>query len=234
MKIEKICQSIDKKHQELGHTLGWRFINSSSDTIKENSGICLITLNPSGNTFEKSICVLKNKKNAYLDESWGNKDVGKDKLQIQIQHLFNEIHTRTNTYENNEILIRNSFMAHFVPFRSNTFDELHNKNLSVEFSKQIWRQILNSENFKFSIIICIAKEHFEFVNEILLEKYELNITKELNTGWGAYKAIINQYSIENRKLKIIYLQHLSRFSIFNRKENKGKPEIERIFNYLLK
>lgn len=222
-----------KKYQELGHSLGWRFINSSINTVEKNSGICLITLNPSGNIFHNSICSLKNKENAYLDEKWGNKDSGKDRLQIQIQHLFHEIHRRTSTYENTEELMRDSFMAHFVPFRSNTFDKLHNKNLSVEFSKQLWTQMIRSENFKFSIIICIAKDHFDIINEILKEEYTLNATKKFNTGWGNYKSTIKQYSMNNRKIKIIYLQHLSRFSIFDRKENKGKPEIERIFNYLL-
>jgi len=234
MELENISQSIDEKYKDLKHTLGWRFINSSKNTIQNNSGICMVTLNPSGDIFEESICALDDSKNAYLDENWENRGVGKDKLQIQIQYMFNEIHQRTNTYENHKELMRNSFMAHFIPFRSPTFDLLHNQKLSVDFSKKLWKQIFKSPSFNFSTIICIGREQFEVLEELLMNSYSFNNSKEIKTGWGNYKSVINEYSNNRKKVKLVYLQHLSRFSIFNRKENKGKEEIKILFDYIMK
>jgi hypothetical protein len=142
--IKKICKSIENKHNELGHKLGWRFINSSINTYIDNSGICILTLNPGGSKFEKSICALQNGKNAYLDESWNNQAPGKDKLQVQIKFLFKEINKRLKKYESSEELMRNSLFAHFIPFRSQRFSKLHKKNDSIEFSENLWSNIVNS------------------------------------------------------------------------------------------
>ncbi len=233
--IESTCKSIETAYHSLGHQLGWRFINSSINTVHHHSGICMITLNPSGSYYQESVCHLTENKNAYLDESWGNRSVGQDKLQLQIQYMFEELHKRISTYETSEDMMRNSLMAHFIPFRSNVYDDLVNKKQSVEFSTNLWRSYINSERFSFSTIICIGKVQFDAINSILQTSngYHLTNTKNLSTGWGVYQAEVKEYVKNEKQLKVVYLQHLSRFSIFNRKENKGKNEIKELFDYII-
>ena len=232
MKInpDTICKKITNAYVSLNHSLGWRFINSSKNTLSKNSGIALITLNPGGDKYEKPICSLEENNNAYLDENWTIYAKGQDPLQKQIQYLFQEIHKRTLKYDSSENLIRNSFMAHFVPFRSPNFDSLHSKKESVEFSMSLWKEIINSENFNFSLIICIGKEQFEKFEKIFntYKNYELIKTEMVPTGWGNYQSIINRYKKDGEIITLVYLQHLSRFRIFNR-EN-GKEQVNLLLN----
>ena len=34
--------------------------------------------------------------------------------------------------------MRDSFMAHFIPYSSNSFDDLNNKKHTINLSKKIW------------------------------------------------------------------------------------------------
>lgn len=52
----------------------------------------------------------------------------------------------------------------------------------------------------------------------------------LSTGWGNYKSEITTFSYGTKNFKLVYLQHLSRFKIFNRKE--GQDAIDKLINYI--
>ncbi|MFT6064419.1 MAG: hypothetical protein ACJAYY_000268 [Paraglaciecola sp.] len=230
--LNQIENTIIENEKILNHKIGWRFINSSSETIQNNSGIGIITLNPGGKTYEQPVFALSNRKNAYLDEKWGNFSIGQDPLQIQIKALFREINKRWSYNSDYKELMRDSFMAHLIPYRSNSYDSLSNKKETVLLSKNIWTSFIDSKFFNFKIIICIGKKQFEMLVEILTNEsnYEKIDSKLLSTGWGNYQSEISTFSNKTKKFKLVYLQHLSRFKIFNRKE--GQESIKKLIDYI--
>lgn len=227
--FENICQEIQKKYEELGHNLGWSFLTTSKNTIKKNSSIALITLNPGGE--EKSEPVMRSFEdgNAYLNEEWKkNLGVGKAPLQIQIQYLFKHLTIKHPRYNNFENLMNDTLMGYFIPFRSPTIKELINSKLSRKFSHHLWSRLLIEVDL--SLIICIDKNTFFDINEIFHETkgFKLAEKKEFNTGWGNIKAELTRYNGEKKDLTIARLPHLSRYKIFNRE--KSQAEIEIIIN----
>jgi hypothetical protein len=230
--LNKIENTIIENEKLLNHKIGWRFINSSLETIQNNSGIAIITLNPGGKIYKQPVFTLKNRKNAYLDEKWGDFSRGQDPLQIQIKSLFKEINKRWSYNSDYQELMRDSFMAHLIPYRSNSFEDLSNKKETIILSKTIWTSFIDSKFFDFKIIICIGKKQFDILEEILTNEsnYEKVNSKLLSTGWGNYKSEISTFANNNKKFKLVYLQHLSRFKIFNRKE--GQESIKKLIDYI--
>ncbi|GGG88589.1 hypothetical protein GCM10011416_01080 [Polaribacter pacificus] len=230
--LSEIENIIIKNERLLSHRIGWRFINSSIETVLDNSGIAIITLNPGGNIYEQPVFALNNRKNAYLDENWGDFPKGQDPIQIQIKALFKEINKRWSYNSDYKELIRDSFMAHLIPYRSNSYDDLSNKKETIFLSKYIWSSFINSKFFDFKIIICIGKIQFEILEEILTNEtnFEKLDSKLISTGWGNYKSEIITFSNITKKFKLVYLQHLSRFKIFNRKE--GEDSVKKLIDYI--
>jgi hypothetical protein len=233
-KLSQIKNTIIKNEELLNHKIGWRFINSSIETIQKNSGIGIITLNPGGKKYEQPVFALNNRKNAYLDENWGNFSKGQDPLQIQIKALFKEINKRWSYNSDYKELMRDSFMAHLIPYRSNSYDDLSNKKATIFISKEIWTSFVNSKFFDFKIIICIGKKQFKILEEILTNEtnFEKMNSKLISTGWGNYQSEISTFSNSTKKFKLVYLQHLSRFKIFNRKE--GEESVKKLIDYITK
>jgi hypothetical protein len=231
--VSQIESIIIKNEKLLDHKLGWRFINSSKETIQKNSGIGIITLNPGGKIFEKPVFSLNKGKNAYLDENWGDFNIGEDPLQIQIKALFEEINKRILYSSDFKDLMRASFMAHFIPYRSHSYDDLKNKRETLILSKNIWVSFIGSKLFNFKILICIGKKQFEILEEILMGNSNFMKIKSnfILTGWGNYQSEISTFSDNKNTFKLVYLQHLSRFKIFNRRE--GQENINELINYIV-
>jgi len=55
-------------------------------------------------------------------------------------------------------------------------------------------------------------------------------SKLISTGRGNYQYEISTFSNNTKDFKLAYLQHLSRFKIFNRKEEE--EDIKKLFDYI--
>ena len=212
------------------YSYGWRLLTTSKKTLRENSNIFLITLNPGGdgNNIEGQSVESCENGNAYIYESWKGKE-GQSKLQLQFQSVFKVISEKIN-YPNYEKLLESSVCGYYVPFRSPTWEKLEHKSKSVEIANEIWTSIISQNKPK--IIITIDKITGKNIKKIL-EKLNYNYLDktEFSTGWGNYKAEISRYKKETENLCILRLPHLSRFSIFNRE--KSKVEIDTMFDHLI-
>jgi len=197
---------------------GWRFLLTSKKTLEKNNGILLITLNPGGDANRpdhpsdscENGC-------AYLEEPWKGKPKGTSPLQKQIQCLFREIANRLD--KDCKEVLEASVCGYFIPFRSPAFDALAEKDRCIDFSKDLWRNILSK--LKFRVIFCIDRETYKNIREIFISmQYSEAQPSEEPTGWGNYRASITHFEKGNQKVTLVRFPHLSRFSIFDRKESK--------------
>ncbi len=108
---------------------------------------------------------------------------------------------------------------------------LKEKKLCIEFSKNIWKNILSAGQFK--VIICIDRVTYNNIDKILGEMDSIKIKEsEFDTGWGNYKATVSKYKTDKGVVTLARLPHLSRFSIFGRDE--GKKNISKLMSAIFK
>ena len=230
--FDDCVSKIESAYKDLGHKLGWRFLSCPKANFNVDQKIALITLNPGGDEDDSDEYPQKSSENgsAYVVESWGGKPAGKEGLQKQARCLFKGLALRLDMKSLKDELLHQSLSAHFIPFRSPNFAELHNKSRSLEFSKELWTTILDTIYPK--LIIVIGREVFDRFSEILREQNNCPINSyKMPTGWGKdkkeIKADISEYS---DGIVVCQLPHLSRFSIFDR----GKPEPDKILDQITK
>ena len=226
--FQDIVHQIENFHQEHGYNLGWRFLTCSKTVLKSNPKIAFITLNPGGSKIRHDHPSPSCEKGSpYLDESWGGKKRGESKLQIQVQKMFGKIHEKVNYPGSERELIESTLSGHFVPFRSPSLKKLKYKKEVFAFGEKIWSEILASVQPR--LFVCINTETRERLRKIIENVYKLPERKSYKprTGWGDYTAEIIEFG-DNAQIKLLWLPHLSRFTLFTREASE--KEIENIFS----
>jgi len=210
---------INIEYQKHSYSLGWRFLACSKNRIEQNNGIFLVSLNPAGckipidHPFESS-----ENGNSYLIESWDGKASGKAPLQIQIQQLFNEIGAVIGQDQNS--IINNALVGHFIPFRSPRRSELENKADAYELGYAIWNKII-SHNIP-EVIICIDTSVPVSLEKLLLDKgYNKVKHTKYNPNWEPIRIHVKKYRYGDNVISLIQFPHPSTFKIFNRLLSKS-------------
>ena len=102
-------------------------------------------------------------------------------------------------------------MAYFIPFRTPEISKLPAKKASIEFSLNLWSEILSFIQPK--LILCLGKEVSQNVKKIYADQsYKSSIEK---LKWGDITGEVFKYE---GGLRVLGFPHLSRFRIFNRPE----------------
>jgi len=109
--------------------------------------------------------------------------------------------------------------VYFVPFRSQSWDDLPYKPDSIEFGLRIWRDVL--KRVAVHTIIAFGKEISPHMIDIL---DGARIEARHSAGWGT--EIIDKYRFGPRG-RLIVLSHLSHFKLFS------KPQSEAAFRFAL-
>lgn len=217
--FEESIESIEKESKINPNKLGWRFLLTSKKTLEKNNGILLLTLNPGGSENRKDhpSDSFEND-SAYFVEIWKKgKPAGASPLQIQIKRLFKEIASRLG--KDCKEILEASVCGYFIPFRSQSFDSLKEKDTCIRVSKNLWKNILSE--IKFQLILSIDRETYDNIKQILLSlKYCEVQSSEQPTGWGNYKASITYFEKGDEKVTFVRFPHLSRFSIFGREKSE--------------
>ncbi len=214
-------------YQDHDYELGWRFLTCSKAVLKNDPKIAFITLNPGGGSIPdnhpSSSC---EKGSPYLDESWGGREPGKGKLQIQIQKMFGKLREKTNYSGTTREFMESTLSGHFVPFRSPNLDDLKNKKEAFDFGERIWLEIL--ETVRPKLFICIDKKTAKRVRKIIATTYDLpkGEVRQLQTGWGNTTADIVEFG-NSSGTRLLRLPHLSRFTLFT--SEKSKKSVDNIF-----
>lgn len=235
-KIDKqsISDSIDQMRDQLGYTLGSALSYNSFDNIHSPGyPIAFIGLNPGGNKYDKPSIESENGKCAYYYENWTAKGENKktppdekelDPLQRQIIKLYTRL-AEIFGCDYKELMDK-SIMANLVPFRSPTWNSLPNQNAALEFSSQLWGDIVKQTRVK--VIICMSVVVFYELDKILRGLGNTSIpekSKSESTGWGRTQYQVEKYMADGESILLIRIPHLSRYKLFNSEKCKSAIDV---------
>lgn len=208
---------IQVAYDDLSHELGWRFLYTPARMLSEDTQLVFLGLNPGGVRYVAPVASVE-EGNAYRVERWGKGDQ-LNGLQVQIRMLYEKLSERLHQ-EPTPVLMDRTLAANFCPFRSPSWDRLHNRIGSVEFSKHLWFQLF--QHLSPSVIICLTDLPFVYIGEVLLSKgfKEKSASREL-VGWGNVTYSTSMYDeMGNERVMMVRLPHLSRYKVFGRRESQ--------------
>lgn len=190
------AELIGRKYRELGHTRGWRFLTCPEQNI-ETASIALVTVNPGGDCDDGSgWCVEKG--SAYVVEDWPSRQ---RLLQEQVRRMFCAMGEDINS----------ALSGYLVPFRSPTWKDLPYKKPSLEFGKDLWREVFEVSLAKIVIAFGIdAGAHL--VDVLQGKKIDSFPLRWKNISMSLYQCSHNRV--------LLVLPHLSRYKIFSKENSR--------------
>ncbi|MEO8936767.1 MAG: hypothetical protein ABI277_06575 [Burkholderiaceae bacterium] len=207
--------AIDEAYARLGHTLGWRFLYGPSAVLDGPVDIALVTLNPGGDTetdaHPRASC---EHGLAFVVERWGRALSGEAKLQRQFQGLFAALAAQPTFDGDAAALMARSALASLIPFRSSTFVRLASRAESIAFGRALWATLLPRLDPR--LIVVLGREAQAALRCLLPRVLGLVATERTSypTGWGTIEAEIDEYAAGGRIVRLLYLPHLSRYTLF--------------------
>jgi hypothetical protein len=192
-------QDIEREYQRLGLKKGWRFMTCPKENLNRAS-VALIDTHPGGTVPHGSKWSCE-EGSAYEIESWDGHPVGSAALQVQVQKMCKRL----------SISPSELFSAHFVPFRSPSWQEMPRKKEVLAFSCRLWAWFL--PRMRANKVICIGTLARE---EVVKLSGMISEIKKFESGWG--KQFIYRYKTNDDRF-IFGLPHLSRFKLFSREES---------------
>jgi hypothetical protein len=199
--FDECVASIKQEYIRLGHSLGWRFLNTPKRTLNPSADVALLSCNPGGDyidpTHGRESC---ESGSAYVHEDWGAAP-GTAPLQRQVQLMFDWIDRDPDTM----------LTAYFIPFRSPSFELLPAKQASFDFSVGLWTHITHEVRPR--LIVCLGREPERGLRKVFGSP--TRVPEEYSVGWGAYTASVTRYP----DVTVLRFPHLSRFAIFGRQQS---------------
>jgi hypothetical protein len=217
--FEQCVQEIETSYIELGHRLGWRFLSVGKVVLNGPAEIALITLNPGGNEIPPDHPTASCESGvSYLVESWDGAPPGQSKLQKQVQGLFRLLVDTLRYHGTYQQLMVQTLIGYFVPFRSPRLADLARQRESIEFGHRLWRKLLPAISPK--LIICLGRDVQAELRTLLpiATDSQLITSTTYPTGWGEYTAEIDEFQWNNNKTSLLYLPHLSTWTLFTSKK----------------
>ncbi|MFL4470018.1 uracil-DNA glycosylase family protein [Tateyamaria armeniaca] len=200
-KVQHLEARIEAAYQKTENRLGWRFLYSPA-CVLSGAKVAFVGLNPGGSEApdDHAEFAMANG-SAYRGESWTNQPEGRSRLQLQVLRLFEQLRVQPE-----DVLAGN-----LVPFRSPTWSELRDKRFSMQFGRELWSDVL--ERTSPSLIVCMGRQATTELSGVVRAENEVSMP----VGWGNVKASRADYPSGT----IVGLPHLSRFSIFGRRESES-------------
>jgi hypothetical protein len=227
--FDECVADIERAYNDLGHTLGWRFIGVSKGVLRAPVRIALIGLHPGGDyeppEHPRASC---ESGNWFMTESWINETPGDRKLQRQVRLMFERIAEEVDYSGNSDDLINESLVSNFIPFRSPSFRLLPRKAESLRFARRFWSKLLPI--IRPELIVCLdtcTREALTALVPKCLGHQSLRVSK-MPIGWGNYKASLHDFGDDVTRMRLLYLPHPSRYAIFGRQ--KSAMEVKAIFD----
>jgi hypothetical protein len=216
--FETSVASIEDAYEDLGHTLGWRFLTAPKATLAADVNMAFITLNPGGDRespdHSRASC---ESGNAYLSETWPGSARGTAPLQRQVQMLFTQLIAQFGEKRSlNDFLNTEVMSGYFIPFRSRSIAELPRRKESAQFASRLWSTIFASWMPK--CILTMDTDTYHAMGTMLSSRPNVRTTdfQSFPTGWGDLKAESAQLTglRKDGPVTIARLPHLSRFRLF--------------------
>lgn len=222
--FEELRDRIADGHDRLGHTLGWRFLATSAETLSPDTSLAFVGLNPGGRVYEPPVASVETG-NAYRIERWGARG-GPNALQVQVGRLYAQLAAKLD--EPPERLMDATLTANFCPFRSPSWESLVNPADSVAFSRALWTDLLSIARPR--AVVCLGGETASQLGAVL-QRRGMTLSRPVKScpaAWGAVTVGLAPYQDSNGQTLLVRLPHLSRFGIFGR--DKSQPAIDQLID----
>ena len=229
--FDSLCADIETAYTKLGHTLGWRFLMGPQATLSDKTKLALITLNPGGDVEPPNHPRTSVETgNAYFVEQWRNTPAGHDPLQVQVQALMADLHTRLgNGGPVRQFADTSVLCAYYVPFRSPRFQDLPRKHETLAFSRNLWSQILSS--LSLNCIVTIDRETYSAMVGLAISGNARVERQSFESGWGNYCFEASRcHTADGRTVMVARFPHLSTFKVFSR--SACVPYIQTFLDYV--
>ncbi len=213
--FEELVLEIEQEYSRLGHSLGWRFLNVSRRILEAPVSIALVTINPAGNEIPTDHPAASCETgSSFLIEKWDDYAIGQAPLQVQVQLLFKAIALEIGYCQGANSLLEESLISQFVPFRSPRFEVLPRKTESLEFARSLWRRILPAVAPR--LIVCLGRDVQHELRKLIPKamRAHYQTTDTFPTGWGRYTADVSSFAARDGSIRLLYLPHLSTWSLF--------------------
>lgn len=191
---------IANKYQQLGHTMGWRFLSCPEKNI-DTASIALVTINPGGACFEEPKWSVE-EGSAYRVEPWKGCDPGKETLQQQVIRMFQIM----------DVMPDKVLSGYLVPFRSQDWNKLRKKSESIQFGIDLWREVFKRANPR--TVLAFGKGITPFMIKLLCATFHANHCAH----WGQQTIDVYRFGSNQR---LVVLPHLSRFRLFSRPQSES-------------
>jgi len=226
--FDECVHLIESAYRRLGHGLGWRFLNVSKNVLNAPVKIAFITINPGGEVIPSDHPDASCENGlSHLVESWEGLPPGQSTLQLQVQGLFRALAQGLKFHGPFEDLMAGSLISQFIPFRSPTISALPRKEESIEFGRSLWGRILPVVSP--TLIVCLGREVQRELRTLIQNSMDASekSSRSYETGWGQYKADLDEYNSPHGPVRLLYLPHLSRYQLFG--NPKCSPNIQILF-----
>ncbi|NOW48709.1 hypothetical protein FHW96_004899 [Novosphingobium sp. SG751A] len=195
-------------YEASGNDLGWRFLYSPASVLN-GADVAFVGLNPGGSEPQPAI-FSTDAGSAYCCESWAGAESGKSPLQKQVQAIFARL----------GVAPENVLAGNFIPFRSRDWRSLKQPVQSLEFGREIWRDVLSTARPR--VVITMAG----LVTKEMAAILGIKAIQKLPIGWGSVSASRG----EANGVTLIGLPHLSRYRVMGRPESQAS--VDRLFEGL--
>lgn len=218
--LETIAAGIGKEYEELGHTLGWRFLYGPARTLHWAGKLLLLGLNPGGNYHVAPRCSVE-AGNAYRVERWG-RDGSLNPLQTQVGHLFEHLAAATRDAHPHQ-LMDDTATANFCPFRSPNWKLLQQRKASIDFSHRLWSKLIREATP--AVSLCIGHQTGHYFRRVYHNAgWRLKSSTAWPTGWGGARVRMNTFDGDGDESVVISLPHLSRYQFLGRPQGESAAQ----------
>lgn len=217
--LEQAAIKISDAYSALGHGQGWSFLYTPGKTLYKGAKFLFMGLNPGGEDTQEDISLTTEAGNAYHPdvEKWLKN--GPSPLQLQIVSFYSLLADRMN-YPDARRLMDESLAANFCPFRSKSWVELKERDKSISFCEELWKELLLSTQI--STIVCMSLVVRKHMSSLIVEAGGKFLREgSQRVEWGNVIYSVSQFLIADRNITLVCLPHLSRYRIFGREKSNN-------------
>jgi hypothetical protein len=213
--FDSLIERIERAYDDLEHRLGWRFLYTPRRTLDAPRRLLFVGTNPGGSSYEAPQPSVETG-NAYRVEThWGSGS----QHQSQVRRLYEELARRLER-DDTEPLMDETLVSNFCPFRSPSWDALVNRERSVAFSQELWRDVWHRVlgPVERPVMICNGIQARRLFRPVLERPGArlIGAPERGLVGWGQQTYELAEYDTA----VVVTLPHLSRFAIFGRPESQ--------------
>jgi hypothetical protein len=196
--MNSFYREIDAEYDRLGYNNGWSFLATPERTLRD-AAVAFVGLNPGGGGPQDDYeygRLWDFPGNAYFDEKWGPGGT-ETAIQGQIRAWHELLGLKPDE----------SLCAHFIPFRSPTWESLDHKPDALAFAEKLWQWVFDISPA--TLFVTMGKKPASHLAALL----EGTHVAQLPTGWG--KQMIDVWDTPSGR-RIVGMPHPSRYRLLNR------------------